>query len=107
MVRNSVIGLVIIAAIILGYSIFFGPTPEERAVQQQIQDSIAQVEEKNPELETPVAEAPAPAQQDTIQPVKTDSLGRQIVDAQSRAEFGIFAPAVNSPREFAFIETEL
>lgn len=104
--RNSVIGLVIIAAIILGYSIFFGPSPEERARQQQVQDSIAQVEQKRIELETPVAEPAEPEQQDTIQPAETDSLGRQVIDAQTRSEFGIFAPAVESSREFAFIETD-
>ncbi len=105
--KNSVIGLVIIAAIILGYSIFFGPSPEEQARIRQEQDSIAQVEsqklieaERNAaELTTTHTKAPEIA--------TADSLTQQRISAQARSEFGIFAPAtLQSDQEFTVVETD-
>lgn len=104
--RNSVIGLVIIAGIILAYSIFFGPSPEERARQQQVQDSIAQVEQQ---LEQKAAQQ-APAAPDTTAtpaPVAApDSAAQVQASEQARAEYGIFAPAAEPSRDFALVETD-
>jgi YidC/Oxa1 family membrane protein insertase len=45
--RNSIIGLVLIAAILIGYQIYNAPSPEELAALQVQQDSLAQVEIPN------------------------------------------------------------
>ncbi|MBK9289972.1 MAG: hypothetical protein IPN38_20580 [Flavobacteriales bacterium] len=42
--RNSIIGLVLIAAILIGYQIYTAPSPEQVAQMQREQDSLAQVE---------------------------------------------------------------
>lgn len=106
--RNSVIGLVIIAAIILGYSIFFGPTPEERARQQQINDSIAQVEKQLLEEDVPVAESPIHEMEaDTLLTETTpDTLEQALINEKAREQFGIFAVAAEPTRDFALVETD-
>lgn len=43
--RNSIVGLVLIVMILLGYNYFTAPSAEEVAEQQRIQDSIAQQEQ--------------------------------------------------------------
>lgn len=42
--RNSIIGLLLILAIFIGYTIYTSPSEEEKLRQQQVQDSIAQVQ---------------------------------------------------------------
>lgn len=104
--KNSVIGLVIIAAIILGYSIFFGPTPEEQAAQKRMQDSIAQVEALIKQSEIDAAEnaaKPVTIEQDTT---ATDTIIQQQISERAQAEFGIFAPAANPEQKYAVIETD-
>lgn len=107
--RNSVIGLVIIAAIILGYSIFFGPTPEERARQQQVRDSIAQVE-KQLLVEEEEAVADRTAREigsDTlVAEPQPDTLQQALINEKAREQFGIFAVAAEPTRDFALVETD-
>ncbi len=38
--KNTIIGLLIIAGILIGYSLFTRPSQEELAEQQRIQDSL-------------------------------------------------------------------
>ncbi len=45
MTRDNIIGLILIAFIIIGYSIFTAPTEEERLEARRVQDSIAAVEQ--------------------------------------------------------------
>lgn len=49
--KNSVIGLFVIAGILIGWMMFNAPTQEEIARQQQIRDSIEQVQIKEKELQ--------------------------------------------------------
>ncbi len=105
--KNSVIGLVIIAAIILGYSIFFGPSAEEKAAMLQQQDSLARVEQQLQESEA-AANAAAiskAAPVDTLAAAE-DSLAQAAISRQAHAEFGIFAPAAQPTDDFALIETD-
>ncbi len=45
--RNSIIGLLLIGVIIIGYSIYTQPGPEEIRLLQQRRDSIAKIDEQN------------------------------------------------------------
>ncbi|MFM7902852.1 MAG: membrane protein insertase YidC, partial [Bacteroidota bacterium] len=51
--RNSIIGLLLIGAVLITFSIWNAPSKEEQARQQQVRDSIAAVE-KAKKLAAPV-----------------------------------------------------
>lgn len=106
--RNSVIGLVIIAGIILVYSMFFGPTPEERAEAQRLRDSIALAENEPAALadSTAVTQAVVSEIADSAALATADSVHRAAVSSLDRERYGIFAPAADASRDFAYIETD-
>ena len=58
--RNSIIGFVLIAAILFGYTWYSTPTAEESARMQRQQDSLAAVELEQ-RAEQAAAELPKPA----------------------------------------------
>lgn len=43
--RNSIIGLILIGALIFGYSVYMQPSPEELKAQQEQADSLAKIEQ--------------------------------------------------------------
>jgi len=48
--RNTVIGLLVIGALLVGYMFLTKPTPEQIEARQRMQDSIAQVKMKEDSL---------------------------------------------------------
>ena len=101
--KNTGIGLVLIAAILIGFSLFNRPSEEELARRQHVQDSIAQVNQQRAE---------AAAQQLAL----TDSLSalepqaeqtEEEIEALHRAQFGALAPAAKGSDEQQVVETKL
>ena len=94
--KNTVIGLILIVAIIFGFQWLNKPSEEQLAAQKRYNDSVrvAQVEEQ-----LLVAE----------QQQKIDSVSAQVVDNDSvkSAEFGLFANVANGDTTLVSIETEL
>ncbi len=120
--RNSIIGLVLIAAILIGYQIYTAPSPEQVAQMQREQDSLAQVEIQQKERQAQQAQV---AQEATatglpsVRPVDslhlvigTDTLHRDSVDMDSLANlervkrYGLFAAASLGKHEEITIENE-
>jgi YidC/Oxa1 family membrane protein insertase len=115
--RNSIIGFVLIAAILVGYTWYTMPTAEEVARDQRSRDSVAQVDLEQRALEAERAlreegtagtatEQPQPAATisapDTIDPAIADSL-RQ---ASAIQRFGAFTPSAEGVAEEVVIENE-
>ena len=103
--RNSIIGLLIIGAILVGYSIFTSPTKEEIEKATRQRDSIAQVEQ-NIKLE----QEKLKAESFNTSPVltSTDStLNDSITKVQIQQQFGSFAEAATGENQFYTIENEL
>ena len=48
--KNTIIGLLLITAIIIGFSIFNRPTKEQLETERRMRDSIAQVEKQRAEM---------------------------------------------------------
>jgi YidC/Oxa1 family membrane protein insertase len=100
--RNSVIGLILIAAILIGYSVWTSPTQEEIEAAKRKNDSIqsAQIEQQRIEQELNTAQIPdeAKAAPDEIQ----DSLAQQKIVEQ----FGVFANAAQGINEYFTLENE-
>ena len=98
--RNTIIGLILIGAILIGYSVLTKPSREEIAERQRIADSIriaqtAELLEK--EKEVPL-------------PVDSGKLDMQVpVSAESKkvADYGAFSEFATGSEEFFELENDL
>jgi YidC/Oxa1 family membrane protein insertase len=120
--RNTIIGLVLIAAILIGYQIITAPNKEEVARYQRQLDSAAQVELHAEELR--VKTEAAKASGDTVTAEATDPLIARLsadssltdsartvrIDSARTAvttgRFGVFSPASTGTDEVVTIEND-
>ncbi len=105
--RNSILGLLLIFLILVGYSLWMRPSPEEKAREEatldslrrenRIQDSIAQITQAMQE------------QSDPPQSLGSDSLMQPgvIIDSMRADAFGAFSQAAQGTESFVDVETEL
>ncbi|MGC8865629.1 MAG: membrane protein insertase YidC [Bacteroidales bacterium] len=107
--RNSIVGLVLIFAIFLGWSIWMTPSKEEMARQQRIQDSLRELQYKRDSIAKALAARQAaeklalPADSTVLSnPQSKDSLIRVASD-----KFGPFAEAAVGKEEFYTLENDL
>lgn len=100
--KNSIIGLIIIAAMIIGYSIYTQPSQEELAQQKelQIQDSIKTANEKA----APIMEEPEVLVEEEL--VGDDSLSVAQADEKLQATFGDLANAAEGKEKEIVIEND-
>ena len=113
--KNTLIGFVLIAAILFGWMYFMTPSKEQLAEQQRIQDSIRQVRLEEYRLdsirqaESRKADAQLAAlQTDTAQLANLDSLGMaQLKQNALRDKYGIFAVAAEGEERTWAIENKL
>lgn len=91
--KNTILGLVLMVVVVLLFSWWMQPTPEQLEAQRRYNDSIAAVEA---ERMAEAAEVVATAQTDTLSPEKADSLHQVGLVAQ----FGEFAPCAEGTEEF-------
>ena len=108
--KNTIIGLVIISVLLIGYMFLSRPSQEEIAERQRVQDSIAHeqlVKEEEARVaaellkeEAEKAEKEAAAMADTLSPEQIDS----IRNIKLRNEHGIFAKSVVGENKFTVVE---
>ena len=101
--KNTWIGFLLIAAIIVGFSFINRPSKEELAERQRIQDSIATIRAMEQEailLSEQIAAEQAQAQQGTT-PQNANALAEQVA-----ALYGPFAPAAIGEEGTITIENE-
>ena len=112
--RNSIIGFILIAAILIGYTWYTMPSAEQLAQEQRTRDSLAQVELERRALEAERSLA-ADREQPTLAPAIvdttiTDAVDQMIADSLRLAvkgqRFGLFAAAAEGPNEEVTIENE-
>ncbi|MEQ9064985.1 MAG: membrane protein insertase YidC [Vicingaceae bacterium] len=102
--RNSFIGLVLIGAILIAYSIYTAPTQEEIDEQRQV-DSLAMVENKLEEVITAPPSESVEVTADSL--VETNNvLGDSIADIQRNSLFGEFSVASKGEESFLTVETD-
>ena len=85
--RNTIIGLLLIATILIGYSLFTRPSREEQAEMQRKRDSIA------------LAEQFRMQEEQRIQAEQTEQAGEQ-TPVPDRAETGQDAQLPASPEDY-------
>ena len=81
--RNTIIGFLLMALVLFGYTWYMQPSPEQKAAMQRYQDSLLQVEN------TRLAEI------DNVETAATDPVEEMTVDEHTlrlRNEFVDFAP---------------
>ncbi len=109
--RNSIIGFVLIAAILAGYTWYTMPTAEERARQQYVNDSLAQAEterralENEQKLKRDREIAPIAIRPDTLNDtlrISADSLR----DLEMERRFGVLAGAAQGEEKDVVIEND-
>lgn len=106
--RNSIIGLLLIGIILVGYSLWTAPTQEELEARKREQDSIAALEQQapatSPEITSPVVpdlpESSTMAQGDSL--LDTDSLKQ----ARTRQLYGAFASGAGGELKTHTLENE-
>ena len=120
--RNSILGFVLIAAILIGYTWFTMPSPEEVARIQREQDSLAtltiakQARDAEAELRSRAAtpnmdgSGTSVLSESELDVLGLDSLGMSAADSlralTTDKRFGIFSPASTGTNQEVVIENE-
>lgn len=102
--RNSLLGLVLIGAILIGYSYLTAPTAEQLAAQQKTQDSLALVEKNKKAVvatKTTVVKAA-----DTTS-VIADTLADSLATQELSNKYGVFAAAATIDTSVYTLENKL
>ncbi len=102
--KNTILGFVLITAILIGFSFFNRPSKEQLAEQQRYRDSIAYVEQMKLEAEEMAREAQAifEAQQAAAEAADTAAVTKRLNDM-----YGTFAPAATGAEVFTILENNL
>ena len=100
--RNSIIGLLLIGAILIGFSIYNQPSEQELALAKAKQDSIAMVEKKI--AEDKMAVAKSAQTQSNVAPVALSDSAKQV---QNTVLYGAFASATTGDKKYITLENEL
>jgi YidC/Oxa1 family membrane protein insertase len=103
--KKSIIGIVLIFAILVVFSIINQPSKEEIEAQKQIRDSIARVETEKAMLLQQQQEQQQANQNNTN--VVTDTVGAEAQLMQNASQYGVFGKAVNGTEEFYTLENNL
>ncbi|MFT6997063.1 MAG: YidC/Oxa1 family membrane protein insertase [Cryomorphaceae bacterium] len=105
--KNSVIGLVLIAILLVSYSIFSQPSDEERAAQQRAIDSAAALQVEQDAINEIEATAIAESNDVADGTFLLDSSGQAEVGAELRARYGVLATAAAGESQDIIITTDL
>ena len=109
--KNTIIGLLIIAGILIGYSLFTRPSQEELAERQRIADStrnaqalILQEQQEQQEQTQPAEEVVSPGE--TVVEVEDASQDAASLD-QLKDAFGVFGDAAIGDKQYITLENDL
>ena len=100
--KNTWIGFLLIAAIVVGFSFLNRPSKEELAERKRVQDSIALVQAQ--EMEAKLISQQIAQQLDTEKAAQTPTLTTDQLAAQVAAVYGPFAPAAQGEEGLIALE---
>ncbi|MCZ4409404.1 membrane protein insertase YidC [Cryomorphaceae bacterium 1068] len=104
--KNSVIGLVLIAILLVGYSLFTKPSDEEIAAQQRAIDSVAALQAEEDAVNE--AEASTFIENEIVNDtVVLDSASKAEVGAELKARYGVLAAASEGASKEITVTTDL
>ncbi|MBO6074855.1 MAG: membrane protein insertase YidC [Paludibacteraceae bacterium] len=105
--KNTWIGFLLIAAIIVGFSMINRPSKEEIAERQRVSDSIALVRQM--EWEAQQLSAAISSQQSAVsdqQSAGSEQLSDEELAGRMQAAYGDFAPSAQGDEDFVSLENE-
>ncbi|MFM7015645.1 MAG: membrane protein insertase YidC [Bacteroidota bacterium] len=102
--RNSLLGLVLIGAILIGYSYLTAPTAEQLAAQKKTQDSLALVEKNS---KTVVIKGNSVNTQTAAASLKNDSISDSLATQELTNKYGVFAAAAKADSSTYTLENSL
>lgn len=107
--KKTIIGMVLIFAIFMGWFYYMQPSKEELARQQKIRDSINAVALEQQHVKDSLFQI---SEQNKMQGTEVAVLGDKVVSPEQEAieiknKFGIFSGAVKSQEEFYTLENEV
>ena len=101
--KNSVIGIILIIGIFVGWFLWMTPSKEEIERQQHIQDSIANVNRQRAlEEQQRIME-----EEEAAQVAEYQLNNNEVSDEQLRDRYGVFASAVTGEEQIFTIENDL
>ncbi len=98
--RNSVIGIVIIAIVLIGYSVLMKPSREEMEAQKRRADSLKQAQTEQMIEQQKEEQAAESKETDTTRTVETRA------KKEMQKDMGIFAPRTVGKEEFYVLEND-
>ncbi|MGM0613190.1 MAG: membrane protein insertase YidC, partial [Bacteroidota bacterium] len=106
--KNTVLGLLLIFGLMIGYSLWFAPEPPERQPesekQEQVQDRAGE-EEQDSRQEKEIEEERREAEQ--AEQAADESKAEKAQDQERRAKKGSFAHAAQGDEKFFYIENDV
>lgn len=108
--KNSIIGLLLIGGILIGWMTLSQPSKEQLAQQQRLRDSIAQVEATKAKAEADsktIQNAPAATTAAIIVPGTTGMLSDSVKDIIKKQTYGDFADAATGENKIITIENDV
>ncbi len=106
--KNSIIGFVLIALLLVGYSIFTRPSEEEQAELQRIEDSLAAIEaDRNAENQAELAESEMSKSSSEVESEELDSVETARVNQELKSRYGVFANTIEGEEELITVTTDL
>lgn len=104
--KNTWIGFLLIAAIIVGFSMMNRPSKEEMAERQRINDSIALARKMAYEAEQLSAALSEQAATNEQKSEAGNQLSEEDIESRLQAAYGDFAPAAQGNEDFVSLENE-
>lgn len=106
--RNSIIGFVLIAAIMIFYTVYMTPSAEEMARQQWVKDSTAQVQQQRADSIRLLQELQIKQEEAVVTKQDETSFTEPSEDFQERqSRFAVFANSSTGDEDIVLIETDL
>lgn len=106
--RNTIIGLVLIAAVLIGYSVFTSPSKEELEKRRHIQDSVYKAQLKADSINAALVKQQADTtKQDSLKKVSNTAGSDTNATINNVSKLGIFANAAQGKEKNYTIESDL
>ncbi|MDP2422736.1 MAG: membrane protein insertase YidC [Bacteroidales bacterium] len=105
--KENIIGLVLIFALLIAYSLFMTPSKEETEKSKLVQDSVTRVHQRYLDSLKIVAEITMARQKATIQTENIDIEDTLIKKAIQRDRYGVFSHAIENENIIFYIESDV
>ncbi len=111
MTRDNIFGLILIAAILIGYSIWMAPSEEERMEARRVQDSIAAVQRAEAEAQARMAEEPDTLPEELADIPEEVAADQEALDSirmvAQREQMGHFSGAATGETHYYTVENDV